>query len=705
MDHLYKEQNPVVYAGSTTWPQATTVPSTQPSIIPTTMNPIYPVIENKRDFAISYDLSSFIHDDGDKYIETTDANNILIKNYDRIVFDENTRTIWHKGIPYGNAYQFMQRGLSNPEYRDNAVFGNVLSHSISNSANSLVLGHHNKISGISNALALGAYNLPFSGSSYYIFSIGNGTSDADRKNAMSVNQNGAVIINDELNVVGRGIFGVPKDGSKNEDNAVNIHFPAYLNGDTNVTGKLNVTGNSIFGIPKGDDTNYDNAVNIHFPAYINGPLNVKGKMTVGGDAEFSGKLNVTGNLTASYVTANISYSYVSSLGTTATADVILSSLLTAAVYYAPSSSITVSGSSAHYEIGAAIPGSISVKASASKFAKYSDKYVKDYMASTSYTVSQKKSLMSSLAYSWKANSQTCGYNTGIKALYGIDTSAGKFNLEYVTVSPGADSNYNIYGNTHSIATNTVTFNPVESAQTVFNKIGKYTLFSNGTLAYSTPQPTYFEQLADKNVWVESTGKAWLTDASVGTGIGGTNNIHIGAYLYIGFFKNNDSNCDTLKNIFKDSTKSISKTIDANPSIGSVYFKKWLITCGDYQGKIGTVELTNSVLGSVIGGNSDKVKGVFVAYPEEYMVADASGGDNNCNSYIIQKTSISNPWANIANNAQFSVTVTNEVGNKTLKYRILAGFNEAGFVISGDSKLKYKIAANGNFSTQLSDNNV
>ena len=125
--------------------------------------------------------------------------NELIKNYGKITFQGDKRTLWYNGMPYGTAYYKITDGqLSNSSqnhYCD--VFGTVRDHQMTkdNINYAVIMGSNNQAS-VDNSLALGKYNKSTENidgnTKNYIFSIGNGTGTdiKNRSNLLQVDTEG-----------------------------------------------------------------------------------------------------------------------------------------------------------------------------------------------------------------------------------------------------------------------------------------------------------------------------------------------------------------------------------------------------------------------------------------------------------------------------------------------------------------------------------
>ena len=123
--------------------------------------------------------------------------NELIKNYGKITFQGDKRTLWYNGMPYGTAYYKITDGqLSNSSknhYCD--VFGTVRDHQMTkdNINCAVIMGSNNQAS-VDNSLALGKYNKSTENidgnTKNYIFSIGNGTNMDNRSNLLQVDTKG-----------------------------------------------------------------------------------------------------------------------------------------------------------------------------------------------------------------------------------------------------------------------------------------------------------------------------------------------------------------------------------------------------------------------------------------------------------------------------------------------------------------------------------
>lgn len=116
---------------------------------------------------------------------------VLQEHAKQLVVSPDTRTIWYEGIPYGTSYQFAPQNNSNVS---GDVFGDVTSHSL-NAKNEFAVGtgivtYNNNTVGIG---IYNKYNKTTTDSQAYAFTVGNGTSNTSRSNAMTVTRAGDIV--------------------------------------------------------------------------------------------------------------------------------------------------------------------------------------------------------------------------------------------------------------------------------------------------------------------------------------------------------------------------------------------------------------------------------------------------------------------------------------------------------------------------------
>ncbi len=100
----------------------------------------------------------------------------MIAYYDSIIFDANNRTLWHNGMPFGNAYQ---GGIFSSVFND-------YDNNFARGAYSATFGSHT-ITSSETEFAVGRYNETYEGN---IFEVGIGTDEENRHNAFTIVENG-----------------------------------------------------------------------------------------------------------------------------------------------------------------------------------------------------------------------------------------------------------------------------------------------------------------------------------------------------------------------------------------------------------------------------------------------------------------------------------------------------------------------------------
>lgn len=384
--------------------------------------------------------------------------NELIKNYGKITFQGDKRTLWYNGMPYGTAYYKITDGqLSNSSQNHGCdVFGTVRDHQMTkdNINYAVIMGSNNQAS-VDNSLALGKYNKSTENidgnTKNYIFSIGNGTS-TDIKNRSNLLQ-----------------------------------------------------------------------------------------------------VDTEGKLTTSYISYTmLDTSYVSSLGQDATMNVVMEALLTAPNYYAPQSGdfiISFDNIPSNNSILLSTQtNEITLKVQWKKNKpKWDEAYIKTY-------INKHKKLPEDVELKHLCYCSYLGdtkYNMKLieskGTFYCGNNSSGFYTkkplLNPIELHPDSANLTPIYGGTNNydfiLSANTIT--PL-----TFTSIGRYNLVQNlsFTIPYGPSQDCYFEQLAQKGVFVVGGIKK---DGGTVTTNTANLTIHVGLNIYTGVTVTTD-NIDGKTNI-------------------------------------------------------------------------------------------------------------------------------------------------------------
>ena len=212
--------------------------------------------------------------------------------------DASSRTIWINGQPYGNAYVNI-KGDTTVEAPIGAEIFNDFEHNIASGEYSHAEGK-GTITNNEAEHAEGKYN---KSNINTIHSVGIGTSDTDRKNAIEVVQNGDVYINgiggyngtNTTNSKHLATILSTVDTSDNNtfivENVLDVEGNTTLKGTLQVNGSTNLNGNVTLG-----DTQTD-VITVNGNTAIKGTLGVENNTTIDKNLTVNGATNLNGNVT------------------------------------------------------------------------------------------------------------------------------------------------------------------------------------------------------------------------------------------------------------------------------------------------------------------------------------------------------------------------------------------------------------------------
>lgn len=506
---------------------------------------------------------------------------VLQQHAEQLVVSPDTRTIWYAGVPYGTSYQFAPQNNTNVS---GDVFGDVTSHSL-NGKNELAVG-----TGIvtynNNTVGIGIYNKynnTTTDSNAYAFTIGNGTSNTTRSNALTVTRAGDVT--------------------------------AYQIANTKL------------------DT-----------------------------------------------------SYVSSLGSNASVNIILKALLTPSNYYEPIltlyQSVAASGQNRNVLVSKSFTSfNFGVYWESNK-PKYDTTFIYKYVEQNTKLPSGVT--LDMLGYTKcivASDGSTTNYKTGsLNYKINVNTNTSgtvkQYTMTYDKIQPSQTNLSEIYNGKNSayftINNGSVnyTWAPVVTFAASTPGIN-YAVNQTLTFYYETPQLNYFKQLVDNGVFVFSDGKAWTSIKSKTLSI--RLPIYWGFYLVYGFFGTNTVWEKTIP------TNVIEDALNNTSSSGQIThrYKKYALITNNYN----TVYLPTSLKENAsvyfgktkmdIDSYSDgKVKYFFVAFRTGYIKL----ADSTDTAPLKAKTGAGSDVVALA--AQTNVTINYKdatyTNNNTWQYTVYAG---------------------------------
>ena len=423
--------------------------------------------------------------------------------------------------------------------------------------------------------------------------------------------------------------------------------------------------------------------------------------------------SLTGYLNVEHLESNISYSYVSSLGKSATADIILKALLTPSNYYKPTGlSITLSNTAQNIECGGKIDNvSVSNIKLPVKMSKYDYNYIAEYIKNNNKLPSNID--LSYFGYAWTFRDANGSWwtdgRTHTVELHNANQSV-KLNVNNLITTSDSSKFYNTVAvtiNKGSITnisrTNTTLVLPSNKDNTVidFSKIkintpGVYNCGNEISLSvyYTVPQLSYFEQLVKNNVFVISDGNAW-TDSS--TEISASINpnfctIYTGFQFYYGM-------CYAESNTKQDD-KFFKKLLEGDSSMvsRSKIINKQLTTSNTGNILSGTIQFYSNMFS---GGGDKKYNCAFICFPKNNLTVTKNFGG----TYWLYKSGPGDPESTLSGDTTdprnydytFNSTKLCKSG-QDITWRVIAVKSTSNFAMSTSMNSWYglKILANKKF---------
>lgn len=426
--------------------------------------------------------------------------------------------------------------------------------------------------------------------------------------------------------------------------------------------------------------------------------------------------SLTGYLNVENLESNISYSYVSSLGKSATADIILKALLTPSEYYKPSGlSINLTNTLQNKECGDKIENiTINSITLPQPMSKYDYTYIAEYIKNNNKLPANIK--LSDFGYAWAFTSPdgnwwTNGQVHTVKPLNSNQSVTLKNNRLVTEVNSSKVYNtVSININKDSITdihqTNSTLVLPQDQNNVVidFSKIqinnpGTYKCGKKMSLSvyYTVPQLSYFEQLVKNNVFVISDGNAWTSEINGITTETPDDfcTIYTGFQFYYGM-------CYAETNNAQDST-FFQKLLEGDKSMVN-------------RNKIINKQLTTANVGSMLssssktiqfysnmfnGGTDKKYNCAFICFPENNLTVTKNSGG----TYWLYKSGPGDPESTLSGDVSdprnydytFNSTLLCKSG-QNITWRVIAVKSTSNFAMSSSTSSWYglKIFASKKF---------
>lgn len=425
--------------------------------------------------------------------------------------------------------------------------------------------------------------------------------------------------------------------------------------------------------------------------------------------------SLTGYLNVEHLESNISYSYVSSLGKSATADIILKALLTPAEYYKPSGlSINLTNTVQNIECGGEIQDiTISSITLPKPMSKYDYNYIGEYIKNNNKLPDNIK--LSDFGYAWtftdtEGHWWTDGYEYTVKPSNsnqsvaftpdGLITTTNNPSKSYRTirVNVAKDSTTDISRTNSTLEleanqdSTVINFSNIKINYPGTYKCGKKISLS---VYYTVPQLSYFEQLVKNNVFVISDGNAWTNPINeVKTEIGDNFcTIYTGFQFYYGMCY---AETDTPQNakFFKDLLEGTAPIANRSKII-----KKQLTTVNvGSMLSSGTIQFYSNMFD---GGADKKYNCAFICFPENNLTVTKNFGG----TYWLYKSGPGDPESTLSGdtsdprNYDYTFNSYNLCkSGQNITWRVIAVKSTSNFAMSSSTSSWYglKILAKKNF---------
>lgn len=438
--------------------------------------------------------------------------------------------------------------------------------------------------------------------------------------------------------------------------------------------------------------------------------------------------SLIGYLNVEHLKSNISDSYVSSLGKSATADIILKALLTPADYYKPSGfSFTLTNLTQNIECGYAIsPIRVSKVTLPTKMSKWDYTYIATYIKNNTTLPSDVH--LSDLGYAWTFCNQRLdctwvwwtdnkndsskyidlvGANQVVKFDGTKLNTFGSFTFSSVkrytphpsTVSPNrqcniADINADVTLHKSAYYGGDIV---IDFANVIINKPGKYQCGQSisSHVCYTVPQLSYFKQLVDNGVYVVSDKNAWTT---VRTSTYKVNDnfctIYTGYKFYYGL-----CHADAGSKQEKDFFKQVLTGIDSNNK-------------ADKTPKIIKSDLTTPNMQNVLNSDISYIKYytnlfgkdvakqyncAFICFPAANLLATPDSSDST--KYWYYKSGPGDPESTLSGdptdpkNYDYTFEDSSKLSKYNITWRVIACKSTNNFAMSNDTDGWYGLKIN------------
>lgn len=491
-----------------------------------------------------------------------------------------------------------------------------------------------------------------------------------------------------------------------------------LMGNSNQTGHKTQNGLFIGAYNKCDDSSYSYIFTIGNGENDSTRSNLLAihKAT---DSSDRTQTSLTGYLNVEHLESNISDSYVSSLGKSATADIILKALLTPADYYKPSGlSFTLTNTVQNIECGQKIaPIQVSSVKLPTKMSKYDYQYIADYIKKNNKLPD--KINLSDLGYAWTfcnkiSDSEyiwwTDKYNDSSKRviLKNANQTVNLNNNQLETTING-DKIYTPNPSTvspdilcditdinkivnldlaQSNGSNTVIdFNGITLNNPGTYKCGKQISTS---VLYTIPQLSYFKQLVDNGVYVVSDKNAWTNNGILQYNISNDFiTIYTGFMFYYGLCQADASikqNSDFFKNLLEGGNTVTKKII-----------KQELTTYNKGSVLNGDIKYYTNLFGSNI---SEQYNCAFICFPEDNLSVTPTTIDKT--KYWYYKSGPGDPESTVSGNTEdsrnYDYTFTSNklcISGQNIVWRVIAVKSPNNFAMSAYTSSWYGLKINAN----------
>lgn len=373
-------------------------------------------------------------------------------------------------------------------------------------------------------------------------------------------------------------------------------------------------------------------------------------------------------------------SYVTSLGESATMDVVLSALLTPAEYYTPSIYFSSSGETSETRnklVGTSFNDfTVSMTWSSNTKPKYQTEYIYSYIKKNNKFPNGIS--MSVLGYTnclVCSNGKTDNYNSNLDYFINIHTSQTetvKVDITYNKLPERDENNLiPIYNgnNNMSFSIGGSTSYTIKGFKLDTDKPGVFYL-TNTTIPvyYDTPQLNYFNQLAERGAYTFSDSKAWKTVQSTNVSINIP--VYFGYYFIYGIFTSNTNYTDKIPDT--EIIDAMNSTVGGSGNLTNTKIFYKIVTCKCNTGYLPTGNSTIYFGKSKMGCDSysdGKVKYFIIAFPEGYI--NVTNAESDPIKILTAASPVESP-IDTQRTTTIDWTHSLYTNNKNIKYRVFVG---------------------------------